>query len=166
VIADPRVAGVSLTGSEKAGSIVGRIAGEHLKKSVLELGGSDPYIVLEDADINYAVSQLITGRLATQGQVCISPKRVFVMDTMHDQFVECLVKELENWVLGDPSNESTKLGPLAKPEAVTALQSQIDKSVSMGVQVLKGGKVIQGNLYPPTVLTNVTPEMPVFKGKL
>jgi succinate-semialdehyde dehydrogenase/glutarate-semialdehyde dehydrogenase len=84
VIADPRVAGVSLTGSEKVGSIVGRLAGEHLKKSVLELGGSDPYIVLEDADINYAVSQLITGRLATQRQVCISPKIVFVMDTMHD----------------------------------------------------------------------------------
>jgi acyl-CoA reductase-like NAD-dependent aldehyde dehydrogenase len=130
------------------------------------VGGSDPYIVLEDADINYAVSQLITGRLATQGQVCISPKRVFVMDSMHDQFVECLVKELENWVPGDQSNESTKLGPLAKPEAVTTLQSQIDKSVSMGAQVLKCGKVIQGNLYPPTVLTNVTPEMPVFKGKL
>jgi succinate-semialdehyde dehydrogenase / glutarate-semialdehyde dehydrogenase len=166
VIADPRVAGVSLTGSEKAGSIVGRIAGEHLKKSVLELGGSDPYIVLEDADIQYAVSQLITGRLATQGQVCISPKRVFVMESMHDQFVECLVRELENWVPGDPLNESTKIGPLAKPEAVTTLQSQIDKSVSMGAQISKGGKVIQGNLYPPTVLTHVTPEMPVFKGKL
>jgi succinate-semialdehyde dehydrogenase/glutarate-semialdehyde dehydrogenase len=82
---------------------------------------------------------------------------------MHDQFVGCLVKELENWVPGDQLNESTKLVPLAKPEAVTRLQSQIDKSVSMGAQVLKGGKVIRGNLYPLTVLNNVTPEMPVSK---
>ena len=92
--------------------------------------------MLEDTGINYAVSQLITGRLATQGQVCISPKRVFVMESMHDQFVECLVKELENCVPDDPLNESTKLGPLAKHEAVTTLQSQVDKSVSIGAQVL------------------------------
>ena len=161
VIADERVAAVSLTGSEAAGRAVAREAGSHIKKCVLELGGSDPFIVLEDADLNAAVAAAVTARFQNCGQSCIAAKRFIVVEDVYEAFVEKFVEAAARLVVGDPMDESTRLGPLAKGEFREELLGQIEASLSEGAQLLLGGRVPSGPGYflEPTVLGDVGPQM-------
>jgi succinate-semialdehyde dehydrogenase / glutarate-semialdehyde dehydrogenase len=164
VIASPYVWGVTLTGSELAGSKVASLAGAHIKKSVLELGGSDPFIVLDDADIDGAVDSGIIARMQNAGQSCIAAKRFIIHQKAYDEFVEKYTQAAQKLVLGDPLDERTFMGPLATSYLVEELESQIAESVKMGAKVLTGGKRSPlGKLYfEPTVLSDITEAMPAF----
>lgn len=144
MIASPVVRGVSLTGSERAGQAVGSLAGTHLKKCVLELGGSDPFIVLADADVSRAARDAATGRFANAGQACTSSKRILVEDAVWDEFLAEFLPHAEQWTLGDPSKGETKLGPMASRAARADLPAQVDDAVAKGAQVLLGGVVPDG----------------------
>jgi len=167
-IADPRIQGVSLTGSEKAGSAVGEVAGRHLKKCVLELGGSDPFIVLRDADIDAAATAAAVGRFANGGQACTASKRFLVEEPVFDEFVEKFLAAIESWQPGDPTEAATKLGPLSSRSAVDELHELVQDAVSRGARVLTGGERPEGDgaFYPPTVLTGVTREMRAYYEEL
>ncbi|WP_028266970.1 NAD-dependent succinate-semialdehyde dehydrogenase [Arthrobacter sp. MA-N2] len=167
-VADPRVQGVSLTGSETAGAAVGAVAGRNMKKSVLELGGSDPFIVLEDADIDAAAAAGVVGRLSNGGQACTASKRFLVEDGVYDQFVEKFVAGMAGWQPGDPTSPETKLGPLASTAGVEELDELVQDAISHGAEVLLGGKRPDGPgaYYPPTVLAGVTPKMRAFSEEL
>lgn len=174
VIADPRVAGVSLTGSERAGTAVAEIAGRHLKKVVLELGGSDPFVVLDavDADgranLDRLVKRAVVGRLANGGQACNAAKRFVVLDSVYDAFVEKFTAALAATVPGDPTDPATFLGPLSSQAAADTLQAQLDSAVAGGATVLlAGGKRAADSAYfAPAVLADVTPEMDVYRQEL
>lgn len=144
MIASPVVRGVSLTGSERAGQAVGSLAGTRLKKCVLELGGSDPFIVLADADVSRAARDAATGRFANAGQACTSSKRILVEDAVWDEFLAEFLPQAEQWTLGDPSKGETKLGPMASRAARADLAAQVDDPVAKGAQVLLGGVVPDG----------------------
>lgn len=167
VIADDRVQGVSLTGSEAAGAAVAKGAGEHLKKSVLELGGSDAMIVL-GGDMERVAKVAARARLSNAGQACNSPKRMIVLEEHYDAFVENLVKNVEATAVGDPSEESTAMGPLSSGEAVDTLAELVDDAREKGVAVRTGGTRLDraGAFFAPTVLTDVTPEMRAFAEEL
>ena len=164
IIANEKVCAVTLTGSEAAGRHVASLAGRYLKKSVLELGGSDPFIVCADADIESAAKHAASSRMICSGQSCIAAKRFIVSNVVVDEFVSQMKTIFESYNPGDPMDESTKLSPLAKPELVTEIDKQVKESVRLGAKVITGGKPLnlEGNYYAPTVLTNVTPEMPVY----
>lgn len=164
VIADPRVAGVSLTGSVAAGQAVAEAAGRHLKPVVLELGGSDPFIVLDDADLDAAAEAGVTSRMLNSGQSCIAAKRFLVEAGVHDAFVARLKERIDGLVLGDPREEDTEVGPLARPDLVSNLHFQVKTSVDLGAKVVTGGEPVErpGNYYRPTLLTEVKRGMPVF----
>ena len=164
VIRHPLVKGVSLTGSEAAGSRVAEIAGKELKKSVLELGGSDPFIVLEDADIEKCVETAVKSRCLNVGQVCISAKRFIVMASMAEAFVDGMATAMNALVIGDPMDEKTNLGPMARPDLLDDLHAQVMASVDLGARLVSGGHRLDrpGNYYAPTLLTDVTRDMPVF----
>ncbi|MCG8376593.1 MAG: aldehyde dehydrogenase family protein, partial [Chlorobiales bacterium] len=164
VIAHPSVCGVTLTGSYRAGSIVASQAGKYMKKSVMELGGSDPYIVLRDADLKQACKTGSTSRMMNAGQVCISAKRFIVEESIFDQFIEEQKNILENMILSDPLLEETTMGPMARADLLENIESQIDKSVKMGAKIICGGKRLNQNdlFFEPTVITNVTKEMPLY----
>ncbi len=164
LIADDRVAGVSLTGSTRAGRSVARAAGQALKKCVLELGGSDPYIVLGDADLDAAALACATGRLINGGQSCIAAKRFLVVEPIQDAFVQALTARLGRVVMGDPTDERTELGPLARSDLRETLHRQVEESVAGGARLLLGGKLPAeaGYFYPATVLDHVRPGMPAF----
>jgi acyl-CoA reductase-like NAD-dependent aldehyde dehydrogenase len=168
MIASPVLQGVSLTGSERAGSAVGELAGRHMKKAVLELGGSDPFIVLPGADLDKAVNAAVTGRFGNAGQVCTSSKRMIVESSVYEQFLEGFVAKAREWQLGDPTSEATKLGPMASLSARTDLIGQVKDAVAKGAHVHLGGHVPDGPgaFYPATVLTGVTPNMRAFREEL
>ena len=168
MIASPLLQGVSLTGSERAGSAVGELAGRHMKKAVLELGGSDPFIVLPGADLDKAITAAVAGRFGNAGQVCTSSKRMIVESSLFDEFLDRFVAKASEWRLGDPMSQDTRLGPMASFAARTDLVAQVDDAVAKGAQVHLGGQVPNGPgaFYPATVLTGVTPEMRAYHEEL
>jgi succinate-semialdehyde dehydrogenase / glutarate-semialdehyde dehydrogenase len=164
IIAHPRVAAVSLTGSTEAGRNVAAEAGRHLKKTVLELGGSDPYIILEDADLDATVEACVTSRLLNSGQSCIAAKRFVVVAAVREPFEKKLVKALQAKVMGDPLDERTDIGPQARADLRDKLHDQVTASIKQGARCLLGGEIPDGPgyFYPSTVLTDVGKGMPVF----
>ncbi|WP_030166059.1 MULTISPECIES: NAD-dependent succinate-semialdehyde dehydrogenase [Actinomycetes] len=161
LIADFLLQGISLTGSERAGSAVGALAGKHLKKCVLELGGSDPFLVLPGADLDQAVKAAVTGRFGNAGQACTSSKRLIIEESLWDDFLERFTASLEEWAPGDPTSEGTRLGPMATISGRDELAEQVDDAISKGAIVHAGGKTpdSKGAYYPATVLSGVTPAM-------
>lgn len=168
LIGDPRVQAVTLTGSVRAGRAVAERAGGMLKKTVLELGGSDPYVILEDADVASAVEACAAGRLLNSGQSCIAAKRLIVVDPLRDSFEQRLKARFEAVVGGDPMRETTEIGPLARRDLRASLQRQVSESIAAGARCLLGGEIPEGPgaFYPPTVLTDVRPGMPAFDDEL
>ncbi|WP_291049660.1 NAD-dependent succinate-semialdehyde dehydrogenase [Herbiconiux sp.] len=168
ILADPRIQGVSLTGSERAGSAVGEIAGRHMKKYVLELGGSDPFIVVDPVDMAAAAQAAAIGRMHNAGQVCTASKRFIVLDAVYDDFVSQFVKAIDVYQPGDPTAESTNLGPLSTAAAVDELEEQLGEAVRAGATVLvEGGRVEgEGSYFRPSVLTDVTPGMRAYSEEL
>jgi succinate-semialdehyde dehydrogenase / glutarate-semialdehyde dehydrogenase len=162
MIADPRVQGVSVTGSERAGAAVAEIAGRHLKKVALELGGSDPFIVLGADDLDAVVEAAAAARLDNTGQSCNAAKRFIVVDRLYDAFLEKFTAAMAASELGDPTLEETALGPLSSLEAATRLEGQVEKAVAQGATKVIGG-ARDGAYYPPTVLTGVTPKMDAYR---
>lgn len=168
LIADDRLQGVSLTGSEAAGRTIGEAAGRNLKKAVLELGGSDPFIVLGDADLDDALEFAEVGRFNNAGQSCNSSKRMIIHDSVWDQFLDGLVERSAAWVGADPLDEATKLGPMASVSARDELVELIDDAVRLGATIHVGGEVPDGPgaHYPITILSGVTPEMRAYHEEL
>ena len=164
VIADPRVRAATLTGSDRAGSQVAAQAGTHLKKMVLELGGSDPFLVLEDADVDQAARTAAEARLLNSGQSCIAAKRFIVVESVADRFLETFVSEMAARRLGDPLAPDTQLGPQARLDLRANLHRQVTESVRRGARLLLGGKLPDGPgcYYPATVLAAVHEGMPAF----
>ncbi len=164
VIADPRVRAVTLTGSDRAGSQVAERAGRHLKKTVLELGGSDPFIVLEDADLARAAQIAAEARLQNSGQSCIAAKRFIVVEPIAQDFIERFTAEMGARRVGDPLDPAISIGPQARLDLRENLHRQVRESVQRGAQVVLGGQLPggPGAFYPPTVLTAVQPGMPAF----
>lgn len=163
VVADPRIAAVTLTGSSRAGAAVAAIAGQHLKKCVLELGGSDPFIVLPDADLAAAVAAGVRSRTLNAGQSCIAAKRFVVHRDVAEPFAERFTAAMAALTVGDPSDPGTDLGPLARGDLRDALHGQVVASTALGARVRCGGELPEGRgfYYPPTVLDRVAPGMPV-----
>jgi succinate-semialdehyde dehydrogenase/glutarate-semialdehyde dehydrogenase len=164
VIADPRVRAVTLTGSDRAGSAVGATAGAHLKKTVLELGGSDPFIVLADADLARTAAAAAEARLQNSGQSCIAAKRFIVVERVADRFLEHLTAEMRARRVGDPLDPTTRVGPQARLDLRANLHRQVEESVARGAKLVLGGRLPAGRgaFYPPTVLVAVEPGMPAF----
>jgi succinate-semialdehyde dehydrogenase / glutarate-semialdehyde dehydrogenase len=156
VIADPRVHGVSVTGSERAGAAVAEIAGRNLKKVVLEMGGSDPFILLGTDDIDGAAQAAAEARLDNTGQSCNAAKRFIVVDELYDEFLEKFKAQLEGAKPGDPTAEDTAVGPLSSETAADRLEDQVQRAVASGAEVLVGGKR-EGNFFEPTILTGIKP---------
>jgi succinate-semialdehyde dehydrogenase/glutarate-semialdehyde dehydrogenase len=165
LVADPRVAAVTLTGSDRAGTSVGAAAGAALKPSVLELGGSDPFVVLAGADLPAAAAAAVTSRFGNAGQSCIAAKRFVVEDAVADAFVALVAERVKGLVIGDPCDPATQVGPLARRDLRDGLRRQVEQSVAAGARVVVGEAVAEGPgwFYPPTVLDHVTPDMPVFR---
>jgi succinate-semialdehyde dehydrogenase/glutarate-semialdehyde dehydrogenase len=159
VIADPRVKAVTLTGSEPAGASVASIAARHIKKAVLELGGSDPFIVMPSASLDDAVATAVKARIVNNGQSCIAAKRFIVHESIADVFEKRFVAAMEALKVGDPMDESTDVGPLATPKIAGDIEKQVADSVAAGAQLLTGGKR-DGNYYAPTVLARIPPDAP------
>jgi succinate-semialdehyde dehydrogenase/glutarate-semialdehyde dehydrogenase len=167
VIADPRVQAVTLTGSERAGRSVGSSAGKALKKCVLELGGSDPFVVLDDADLDATIPQAIASRYGNAGQTCIAAKRFIVTAGIADEFVRRFVAAASKLRVGDPADAATTLAPMARADLREQLQKQVDASVEAGAKLLLGGKPGAGHAdYPATVLDRVVPGMPAYEEEL
>jgi len=164
LIADPRIVAVTLTGSEHAGSQVAERAGHEIKKTVLELGGSDPFIVLADADVAAAARTAVDARLVNSGQSCIAAKRFIVVDAVADQFLARFVEELRGRKMGDPLARDTQVGPQARVDLRDALHRQVEESIKRGARRLLGGEVPAGKgaFYPPTLLAAVDKGMPAF----
>lgn len=167
IIAHPHIRGVSLTGSVRAGRIVGAQAGSLLKKCVLELGGSDPFIILEDADLDSALEKAVQSRLLVSGQVCISPKRIIVNKSQVLRAEEILKEKMKRFVMGDPKLETTDYGPLARKDLKDNLIKQIAKSTELGANTFSHEEIDSVNSYfPATLLTNVKPGMPAYNEEL
>jgi succinate-semialdehyde dehydrogenase/glutarate-semialdehyde dehydrogenase len=156
VIADPRVHGVSVTGSERAGAAVAAVAGKNLKKVVLELGGSDPFILLGTDDLDEAVTAAAEARLDNTGQSCNAAKRFIVVDELYDDFLEKFKEQLEGAKPGDPTAEDTAVGPLSSQTAADRLEDQVKRAIDNGAEVVVGGKR-DGNFFEPTILTGIKP---------
>ena len=163
ILNDPRVAAATLTGSEPAGSSVASIAGKQIKKTVLELGGSDPFIVMPSANLDEAVTTAVKARTINNGQSCIAAKRFIVAGEIYEEFERKFVSQMQALRIGDPMNESTEIGPLATPQIVNDLEEQVEKAVAAGARVLTGGKRLSrpGNFFEPTVLVDVDITAPV-----
>ncbi len=162
VIADPRVRGVSLTGSERAGAAVAEIAGRNLKKVVLELGGSDPFILLGTDNLDWVVEQAVSARLDNTGQSCNAAKRFIVADELYEPFLEKFVAALTAVQPGDPTQEATEIGPLSSTLAADRLEEQVKQAVAHGATLAAGGGR-EGNFFHPTVLTDVTPDNDAYR---
>jgi len=156
-IADPRVRGVSLTGSERAGAAVAEIAGRNLKKVVLELGGSDPFILLGSDDLEEAVQAAVDARLENTGQACNAAKRFIVTDDLYDDFLSSFSEKMKSVEPGDPTSDEAAIGPLSSDTAAERLQDQLDRAVAQGANVVVGGDR-KGNFFPTTVLTDISPD--------
>jgi succinate-semialdehyde dehydrogenase/glutarate-semialdehyde dehydrogenase len=168
ILNDSRVAAATLTGSEGAGIQVGVSAAKTVKKVVLELGGSDPFIVMPSADLDAAVATAVKARLVNNGQSCIAAKRFIVAEQIADQFQRSFVKAMEAVKLGDPMDAETELGPLATADAVTSLHADVRKTIDAGAKVLTGAKPVEraGYFYAPTVLANIPKESPAYREEL
>ncbi|OGL81079.1 hypothetical protein A3B21_01630 [Candidatus Uhrbacteria bacterium RIFCSPLOWO2_01_FULL_47_24] len=181
LIADPRIAAVTLTGSTTAGKKVAEAAGRNVKKCVLELGGSDPFIVLADADIARAAQVAVQARTLNAGQSCIAAKRFIVVKEIAEEFTKKFVAKMKNLIVGDPMDENTQVGPLARRDLVDELDRQVKESTAKGAKLLCGGQriapspqssptggeeVLAGYFYEPTVLTDVKPGMPAYREEL
>lgn len=164
VVRDDRIAAVTLTGSERAGRSLAANAGDQLKKCVMELGGSDAFVVLEDADLEHTVQSAVQSRFDNSGQTCIAAKRFIVVDAIADQFIERFVAAAAKRVVGDPQQESTTLAPMARADLRDELHKQVQASVAKGAKVLLGGEPVAGSHagYPATILDNVAPGMPAY----
>ena len=165
VLEDERVRAATLTGSEPAGASVASTAAKRIKKSVLELGGSDPFVVMPSADLEEAVKIGVKARIVNNGQSCIAAKRFILHDDIADAFEQKFVAAMERLKIGDPLNESTDIGPLATPQIVDDIEAQVRKSVEAGAKLLTGGKRIgeRGNFYAPTVLASIPESAPVYR---
>jgi len=168
IIADSRVQGVSLTGSERAGAAVAEVAGRNLKKYVLELGGSDPFIVLDSDDLDATVKAAVEGRMGNAGQACTASKRFIVLEDLYEPFVEKFTERMARIKPGDPQQEDTRFGPLSSQSAADGLVEQIQDAVDKGATLRTGGHKVDGPgaYVEPTVLTDVTPEMRAFSEEL
>lgn len=164
LVADKRIKGVSLTGSEAAGASVATEAGKHIKKSVLELGGSDAFIILEDADIDKAVEWAVVGRINNNGQCCVASKRFIAVESIADKFLEKFKKKLNDLVVGDPMEPATDLGPLCTEAAAVHIADQVKRAVEGGAEILLGGKRVEGEgaYMQATILTNMKQGNPLF----
>jgi succinate-semialdehyde dehydrogenase/glutarate-semialdehyde dehydrogenase len=165
VILDPRVKAVTLTGSERAGSAVASTAAREIKKAVLELGGSDAFIVMPSADFENALSTAVKARTINSGQSCIAAKRLFIADQVYDNFVRQFVEKMRALRIGDPFDETTEIGPLATEQILNGVHEQVQKSIAMGAKLLTGGNRIHGPglFYEPTVLVDVPKESPAYR---
>lgn len=168
LIANPAIAAITFTGSTSAGSKVAMAAAKHIKKQVLELGGSDPYIVLKDADMKLAVKISVDGRLVNSGQSCVAAKRFIVEKAVKKDFEKQFVELMEAARFGDPMDMDNKIGPMARHDLRDQLHEQVQKSIAMGAKLLCGGYIPdnEGAYYPPTVLTNVKKGMPAYDEEL
>jgi succinate-semialdehyde dehydrogenase / glutarate-semialdehyde dehydrogenase len=165
IIDDHRVRGVALTGSEGAGAVVAARAGKNLKKTTLELGGSDAFIVLEDADLDKAVRHAVSGRMGNSGQACTASKRIIVVDALADRFLEKFQAAMAGFTPGDPMDKQTTLAPLSSSQALATLLGQVEQAVARGARVLLGGKRIdaeQGAFMQPTILTEIRSDNPAY----
>ena len=165
LIVDPRVKAVTLTGSEKAGSAVASTAAREIKKSVLELGGSDAFIVMPSADFENAVTTAVKARTINSGQSCIAAKRFFVADKVYDNFLREFVERMRALKIGDPLDETTEIGPLATEQILNGVHAQVQKSIAAGAKLLTGGNRVHGPgfFYEPTVLVDVPKESPAYR---
>ena len=165
ILADDRVAAATLTGSEGAGSSVASIAGKHIKKTVLELGGSDPFIVMPSADFDSAVKTAVAARAINNGQSCIAAKRFIVAEPIADRFIDAFVERMRALVVGDPMSERTNIGPLATEQIRRDLHDQVTRAVAAGAKLRLGGRARDGVgfFYEPTVLTDISPDSPVLR---
>ncbi len=161
VIANPIIKAVSLTGSEHAGRSVAETAGKHLKKCVLELGGSNAFIVLNDADLEYAAEKAVSARMQNAGQSCIASKRFLIHEDVYSQFVDLFKQKLSNLTLGDKYDETVTFGAMAREDLAIELEKQLSDSVGMGAKIITGGKRNKA-FFEPTIVTNVSVDMPVF----
>jgi succinate-semialdehyde dehydrogenase/glutarate-semialdehyde dehydrogenase len=161
IIAHEAIKAITLTGSERAGSAIAQIAGRNLKKTVLELGGNNAFIVWKDADIDKTIQTALTARMLNCGQSCIAAKRFILVEEIYDQFVERFVSEIRDLKSGDPLHDETQVGPLARRDLADNLSDQIKRSVNLGAKLIHGGDQT-GCYFSPTVLGNVTPGMPAF----
>ena len=168
VIKNPLVRAITLTGSTPAGKSVASFAGSLLKKTVLELGGNDPYIILDDADMDQAVEACISGRMLNAGQSCIAAKRFIVVKTRLEMFIDKVENRINNMKMGNPLDKNIDIGPMVNPEARDELHQQVLKSIKKGARLHSGGKIpdIDGFFYPPTLLSNVEPGMSAFDDEL
>lgn len=168
VLRHPAVQGVALTGSESAGSKVGALAGSLIKTSVLELGGSDPFIVLADADVALSAEVAAKARLQNAGQSCIAAKRFIVVDAIYDAWVAAFKMHVENYIVGDPLDAKTMVGPMVNTQSREEIERQVAPSVEKGAKILTGGKRVGdvGAFYAPTILTDVQPGMPAYDEEL
>ena len=165
LIDDPRIRGIALTGSERAGEALASRAGKNLKKSTMELGGSDAFIVLQDADLEHTVKMAVIGRFGNNGQTCIGAKRFIIVDPLKERFLEAFSQAAKRLKLGDPLDESVTLGPLSSEAALQLLLKQVDEAAAHGARVLLGGKRAgkKGSFMQPTILSDITPDNPAFK---
>ncbi|GAA1734409.1 NAD-dependent succinate-semialdehyde dehydrogenase [Aeromicrobium alkaliterrae] len=168
VIAHQKVRGVTLTGSDVAGKHVAALAGEHLKKSVVELGSNDAYLVLADADVDLAVEVSVQGRITNNGQTCVGAKRFIVVDAVYDEFRDAYVEAMKAVELGDPTKDGTELGPMSREQLRDELHEQVEDSVKEGATVLVGGEKPDraGAWYPATVIEDVKPGQPAYDDEL
>ena len=168
VLTDPRIAAATLTGSEGAGIQVGVSAAKNIKKVVLELGGSDPFIVMPSANLADAVSTAVKARVVNNGQSCIAAKRFIVAEQIADDFERNFVRAMDALTIGDPMDPDTELGPLASAEAVAGLDADVQKTIAAGARVLTGGKTVDraGSFYAPTVLANIPKDSPAYREEL
>jgi succinate-semialdehyde dehydrogenase/glutarate-semialdehyde dehydrogenase len=168
VIENEKIRGVTLTGSDHAGRQVAATSGRLLKKTVIELGGSDPFIVLADADLDEAAHAGARARCYNSGQSCVAAKRFIVQDSIHDAFMARFKKSMAGLVVGDPLLEETQVGPQAREDLIRELQEQVENSVAKGAKIVLGGTPLHGNgyFYPPTILSDVKPGMPAYHEEL
>ena len=168
VLADPRVRAATLTGSEHAGSEVAAVAGKHIKKTVLELGGSDPFVVMPSADLERSVSMAVRARTINNGQSCIAAKRFIVHQDIYDGFEQRFVRQIQSLVVGDPMDERTDIGPLASKQIREDLDTQVRESARLGARVLTGGASVNGAgwYYQPTVLADIPRDAPAYTQEL
>lgn len=168
IINHPAVSGVTLTGSERAGSAVAAEAGKALKKVVMELGGTDPYLILQDADIDLAAEQCVLSRMNNTGQVCIAAKRIIVVESVYDAFVDAVMEKVKRYQPGNPMQEETNMGPMARDDLRQGLHKQVEQAIADGATCALGGKIPEGTgfYYPATVLLDVDSNNTAFRQEL